>query len=148
MAARANASSLFLITSPAITGVMIAIVSVVVGNALTHRKNNPLAHWMGRVVQTPGFLSTSRSIIGQYKMTWDFEKEYSSKRDSKSGHGEMRPYEAGRWKLHGSSGWFTLQAFGTSRTLIYSATLTTPWKQPANLLTRQREFFWLLHPCY
>ncbi|MBL4606921.1 MAG: alkane 1-monooxygenase [Pseudomonadales bacterium] len=116
MAVRTDASPLFLFTALVFTGAVVAIGSVVVGHELTHRKNKPFAHWMGRLSQVPGFFTyfsirhpyghhnlvatpadpataqrgdnfysfSTRSIIGQYKMTWDLEKERLDKMDFKT----------------------------------------------------------------
>ncbi|HEY9134894.1 MAG TPA: fatty acid desaturase [Pseudomonadales bacterium] len=107
MAARAEVGFFFLATAFGFAGAVVAIGSVVVGHELTHRKDRPLAHLMGRLSQVPGYFTyfsirhpyghhnlvatpadpataqrgdnyysfSTRSIIGQYKMTWDLEKE-------------------------------------------------------------------------
>lgn len=111
MAARAEVGFWFLATAFLISGAVVAIGSVVVGHELTHRKDKPFAHFIGRLGQVPGFFTyfsirhpyghhnlvatpadpataprgdnyysfATRSIIGQYKMTWDLEKERLSK---------------------------------------------------------------------
>lgn len=141
MAARANASSLFLFTAFASTGAVTAIGSVVVGHELTHRKNKPFAHWMGRLAQVPGFFTyfsirhpyghhnlvatpadpataqrgdnfysfSTRSIIGQYKMTWDLEKERLDKMD----------FETWTWRNEALRGWAMEAAWAI--TMVYFA---------------------------
>ena len=106
LAAREESSLLFLATSFLLSGATISLSSVVVGHELTHRKDRPVAHLIGRLGQCPGYFTyfsirhpyghhnlvatpadpatalrgenyyhfSVRSIIGQYKMTWDLEK--------------------------------------------------------------------------
>ena len=133
MAARGEVGFFFIFTAFVFTGAVAAIGSVVVGHELTHRKDKPFAHWMGRVSQVPGFFTyfsirhpyghhnlvatpadpstalrgdnyysfATRSIIGQYKMTWDLETE----RLTKMG------YSVWSWRNEALRGWAMEAAF-------------------------------------
>jgi len=57
LAARQESSLLFLLTSFLISGATIAISSVVVGHELTHRKDKPVAHLIGRLGQCSGYFT-------------------------------------------------------------------------------------------
>ncbi|HMM45388.1 MAG TPA: alkane 1-monooxygenase [Candidatus Macondimonas sp.] len=105
----ANAGNTFgvMLSALGLAGVAAANASIVIGHELTHRTENPVAVFMGRIgeafgmftlfsirhpyghhnlVCTPADPATSirgenfyhfliRSTLGQYKMTWDLEKE-------------------------------------------------------------------------
>ena len=133
MAARGEVGFFFILTAFVFTAGVAAIGSVVVGHELTHRKDKPFAHWMGRVSQVPGFFTyfsirhpyghhnlvatpadpstalrgdnfysfSTRSIIGQYKMTWDLETE----RLTKMG------YSVWSWRNEALRGWAMEAAF-------------------------------------
>lgn len=147
MAARAEVGFFFLLTAFVFSGAVIAIGSVVVGHELTHRKNMPFAHWMGRLSQVPGFFTyfsirhpyghhnlvatpadpstalrgdnfysfSTRSIIGQYKMTWDLE----------AGRLTKMGYKVWSWRNEAIRGWAMEAVWGL--TMIYFAGL---WAVP------------------
>lgn len=107
MAANADNTAVVLLAALGLAGVAATNASIIVGHELTHRTENPVAVFMGRLgeafgmftlfsirhpyghhnlVCTPADPATSirgenyyhfvvRSTLGQYKMTWDLEKE-------------------------------------------------------------------------
>ncbi len=144
MAANANNTTGVMLAALGLAAAAAANASIVVGHELTHRTENPVAVFMGRLgeafgmftlfsirhpyghhnlVCTPADPATSirgenyyhfvvRSTLGQYKMTWDLEKE----RLNRMGQNHVSLQEPGDSRLaDGGSGGVVLLRSGRFR---------------------------------